>query len=328
MWWGAADATAENVRAALGAATVDEALYGLLEIDYKEIRPTGPPQPKAADGTWINEWGVKRGGEHYGVALSAPLAGVETVAEVERHPSPDLDSYEVVIPPERRAWAASHCVIGGYWSPIFHDAAELMGMEDFFISMYENEAVVHAVLEKCCQFYMELDRRVFEANPGVIDMYMMSSDFGTQRSLFMPPDMWREFIKPYLARIIGQARSFGWVTALHSCGSIRPIIGDLIEIGVAAVNPIQVSAEDMDPVELVKEFRDEMVFFGGIDEVNALLNGTEAQVRAETRRIIDTLGQYGRYIACASHDFLLPEIPAQNIIAMYEEARSYGKGMA
>jgi uroporphyrinogen decarboxylase len=82
----------------------------------------------------------------------------------------------------------------------------------------------------------------------------------------------------------------------------------------------------MDPVKLVKEFKDGCVFFGGIDENEILLHRSEQEVRDETRRIIDTLGQYGRYIVAASHDFLLPEVPAQNIIAMYHEAKKYKTG--
>jgi uroporphyrinogen decarboxylase len=138
--------------------------------------------------------------------------------------------------------------------------------------------------------------------------------------------MWRKFFKPYLARLMAQAKKHGCVTALHSCGAIHDIIGDLIEIGVDAINPIQVNAANMDPAELVREFKDNCVFFGGIDENEILLRRTEQEVRDETRRIIDTLGEYGRYIVAASHDFLLPEVPAANIIAMYDEAKKYGLG--
>jgi uroporphyrinogen decarboxylase len=325
MWYGAAEETTELVRRAVGAPTADQALYGCLGLDYKTIRPAyhGPPMTRAADGTWVNEWGVTRGGAHYGVALTAPLAGTETAAEVEAYPSPDPDWWEPAFSPAERAWAEGYCVIGGYWSPIFHDAAELLGMEEFFLDLYDNEPVVRAVLEKCEAFYAELDERIFAANAGLIDFYFLSSDFGTQQSLLLSPDLWRRYFKPPLARIVTRAKAAGLVVGVHSCGAIREIIGDLIEIGVDAINPIQVSAAGMDPADLVREFRDEVVFWGGIDETGVLLHGTEKEVRAETRRILDTLGQYGRYIVAASHDLLLPEVPAANIIAMYDEAAQY-----
>ncbi len=329
MWFGAAPEVAENMKELLGAFTENEALYGIIGIDYKTIRPQykGPKLPKFDDGTWMSEWGVKRGGAHYGQALSHPLEGAETVEEVENYKGyPNPDDFEVVITEEQKAWAEDYCVIGGCWSPFFHDSTELMDMEEFFVNMYTNEAVAQAIIEKCFEFYYELDRRVFEANPNTIDMYFMGNDFGSQRALLMAPDMWRKFYKPYVAKLIAQARKNGCVTAIHSCGDIHEIIGDFIEIGVDAINPIQVNAENMKPEALVNEFGADCVFFGGIDENEILQFGTEQEVRDETRRIIDILGKHGRYIVAASHDYLLPEIPARNIVAMFDEAKRYGTG--
>jgi len=269
---------------------------------------------------------VKRGGYHYGIPLSAPLAGAETPADVARYKGPDPSLYRVKLTEAEIAWAKDYCLIGGYWSPIFHDATELLDMENFFTAMYDNEKLVFAVLDKCFEFYYELDRLTFEANRGLIDMYFIANDFGTQQSLFMSPEMWRKFFKPYIRRLMEQAKKHGCVTALHSCGAIHGIIGDLIDCGVDAINPIQVNAANMDPVSLIREFKDDCVFFGGIDENVVLKYGTEEEVRAETRRIIDILGRHGRYIAAASHDYLLPEIPAASIVAMFDEAKKYGCG--
>ncbi|MDR1574689.1 MAG: hypothetical protein LBS37_01675 [Treponema sp.] len=325
MWYGAARETTENVRKAAGAATDNEALYGLIDLDFKSVqaRYNGPPLERFEDGTWMNEWGVKRGGVYYGMALSHPLAGAETVAEVKAYKGADPSWYDVSIPPAMQADVKDYCTIGGYWSPVFHDSEELMGLEEFFVNMYSNEKVVEAIIEKCFAFYYELNRRAFEASPGAIDVFWTSNDFGSQRSLLISPEMWRKFFKPPLAKLMEQAKKYGCVTVIHSCGDIHEIIGDLIDIGVDAINPIQVGAENMDPVKLVEQFKDHCVFFGGIDENHILKFGTQKQVRDETRRIIDTLGKYGRYIVAASHDVLLPEVPAENILAMYDEAKKY-----
>jgi uroporphyrinogen decarboxylase len=100
----------------------------------------------------------------------------------------------------------------------------------------------------------------------------------------------------------------------------------LIDAGVDAINPIQVNAENMNAKKLADEFKGDCVFFGGIDENELLIHGTEEEVRKGTREIIDTLGKYGRYIVAASHDWLLPEVPAKNIVAMYDEAKKYRTG--
>lgn len=329
MWYGGDVETTGNIRKALGAASDDEALYGILDLDYKTIRPvySGPAPGKNEAGQDLTEWHIARGGYHYGQALHFPLKGVETIAEVEAWTGcPDPADYTVQFTPDQLEWAKDYCLIGGAWAPFFHDAVDLVSMEDLFILMATNEGVAQALIEKCFNVYYEIDRRVFEANPGLIDMYFIGNDFGSQRDLLMSPEMWRRFFKPCVKKLIEQAKKNNCVTAIHSCGDISLIIRDLIEIGVEAVNPIQVNAQHMDPVKLVREFKDDCIFFGGIDENELLLHGEPDAVRKETRRIIDTLGAWGRYIVAASHDYLLPEVPAANIIAMFDEAKKYGTG--
>lgn len=328
MWYGAAPEVTEGIMLKLHCDDAFTALYEILGIDYITIRPkyTGAPLPVYEDGTRLSEWGILRGGAHWGQALSHPMAGFETVAEVEAYPFPDPKDWDTRYTPEEIEKARNYCLIGGTWAPFFHDSTELMGMEKFFVEMYCNPSLVEAVIERCFEFYYELDRRTFADNPGLTDMYFIGNDFGSQRALLMSPDMWRRFYKPYVAKLIAQAKKAGCVTAVHSCGDIHEIIPDFIEIGVDAINPIQVNAENMSPEALIKEYRDDVVFFGGIDENEILQFGSEQEVRDETRRIIDVLGAYGRYIVAASHDYILPEIPAQNVIAMFDEAVKHGTG--
>ena len=328
MWFGGAPEVSEGIRAFLKAKDADEALHDILGIDYKTIRPKySKPLEKYEDGTWMTEWGVVRGGAHWGQPLTHPLHGVESVAEVEAYKGfPNPDDFITKFTEEEIAWAKDFCLIGGSWSPIFHDSVELVDMEEFFIMLYTNPGVCEAIIERCFEFHYELDRRVFEQNKNLVDMYFLGNDFGSQRALLLSPDMWRKFYKPPLAKLAEQAKKNGCVTAIHSCGDIHEIIGDLIEIGFDAINPIQVSAANMDPEKLVMDFGDDCVFFGGIDEVKFLQFGTEEESRAETRRMIDILGQKGRYIVAASHDYLLPEMSPGNIVAMFDEAKKYGYG--
>jgi len=328
MWYGGAPETTGNIMEFVGAKSEDEALYDILGIDYKTIRPKyiGEPFKVYEDGSRDSEWGIRRGGYHWGQALTHPLRDVQTIDEIEAYKFPTPDDWDVKITEEELKDAEGYCIIGATWAPFFHDSTELMGMERFFIEMYENPGLVEAIIEKCFSFYHEVNRRTFEANPGVIDFYFMGNDFGSQRGLLMSPNLWRKFYKPYLARIIEMAHKYGIVTGLHSCGDIHEIIPDLIEIGLDAINPIQVTASNMDPDVLKREFGKDIIFFGGIDENEILAYASEEKVREETRRIIDILGSDGKYIVAASHDYILPEIPARNIVAMFDEARKYGTG--
>ncbi len=328
MWYGADPAFTGNLVAVTGGRDEEDALYNLIDIDYKTIRPVyvGKPLKTYEDGSVDTIWGVRRNGYYYGMSVTHPMAGFDSVEEVNKYKFPDPNDFDVSISTGQQEWAENHCLIGGSWAPFFHDSVELTGMEKFFIDMYVNPSFAMAVIEKCFEFYYELDRRTFEKHSDIIDMYFIGNDFGSQRQLLVPPDIWRKYYKPYLKKLIEQAKSNGCVTAIHSCGSIRSIIQDLLEIGVDAINPIQINADNMDPVELINEFGSDAVFFGGIDENHILMNCTPEKVREETKRIIDILGKYGRYIVAPSHDYLIPEVPAENVSAMYDEAKKYGLG--
>ena len=329
MWYGADSEFTINLIKAVGAKNEEDALYNIVDIDYKTIRPKyiGAPLRSYEDGSVDTIWGVKRKGYYYGMSVSHPMSKFDSIKQVEKYSFPNPNDYDVSISLEQQEWAKNHCLIGATWAPFFHDSIELVGMEKFFMDMYINPSFAQAVIEKCFEFYFQLDRLMFEKHGDIIDMYFIGNDFGSQRQLLMPPDMWRQFYKPYLKKLIEQAKSYGCVTATHSCGSIRSIIPDLLKIGVDAINPIQINADNMDPEELISEFGADTVFFGGIDENNILLNCSPEKVRAETRRIIDVLGKHGKYIVAASHDYLLPEVPAQNVAAMYDEAKKYGIGL-
>jgi uroporphyrinogen decarboxylase len=110
----------------------------------------------------------------------------------------------------------------------------------------------------------------------------------------------------------------------HTCGAVYDLIGDLIDIGVDALNPLQVSARNMDPARLKKEFGERLSFWGGMDTHRLLPFGSPSEVRKEVRKMIDLMGKGGGYILATVHN-IQAEVPPENIAAMFEEARSYKK---
>ena len=125
------------------------------------------------------------------------------------------------------------------------------------------------------------------------------------------------------AKLAEQGRKFGLTVAMHSCGDVTEIIPDLIDIGIEILNPIQTSCPRMEPVFLKKEYGKDLIFFGAIDYNELLTYGTPQQVREGVRIMVDTLGYDGRYIVAPSHDLLMPEVSAENMLALYSEAREY-----
>jgi uroporphyrinogen decarboxylase len=321
MWYGADSKTTKQLVEYLGAKTEEQAIYDILKIDYKTFNPKyiGNELKHYDDGTWDTVWGIKRGGYYGGHAINNPLQNAESLEDIEKYSWPDINCYDYKISDLELEKAKDYCIIGGAWAPFFHDASELLGLEKYLMDMYFNPIIVEAALEKCFDFYYEQTVRMFKENPGTIDIWFAGNDFGTQNDLLFSPEMWVKFIKPKFIKMADLAHRNGALMAIHSCGSINKIIPDIIDSGVDIINPIQVSAKGMDPVKLKKEFAKDIVFFGGID-TNILTNGTETQVREETKRIIDILGYDGRYIVAPSHDYLLPEVPSENIAALYKEA--------
>ncbi len=161
-----------------------------------------------------------------------------------------------------------------------------------------------------------------------IDIVMHSDDLGMQNSPMMSPDMYRRFVKPLHEELIGMVKkkAEGEVKfLLHSCGSVRALIPDFIDVGVDILNPIQVSAAGMDTAELKKEFGKDLCFCGGgVDTQEILPRGTPEQVRDEVKRRLDDLAPGGGYIFAAVHN-IQADVPPENLQAMYEALQEHGK---
>lgn len=136
----------------------------------------------------------------------------------------------------------------------------------------------------------------------------------------LSPEIWRQTVKPLLKQNAEVGKRHDIYVAFHSCGAIRPIIADLIEIGVDVLNPIQCNCPGMNPLDLKREFGQELAFMGGVDTQGVLPNGTADQVRKATAELLEGMTTHGGgYILAASHT-VPPETPDENIFAMYHEA--------
>ncbi len=321
LWYGASEGLTNKLINRCDVSTEEE-LMQRLHIDFRRVREkyVGPPLGNK------NFWGVERGGAYYGQPMTHPLAGIESIDEVMDYPGwPSIEWFDFRdIAKQCKQWE-EYAIIGGPWVVIFTDATELVGMNEFFVKMYTHQEVMNAVIQKVSDFYYEMAIRFFESAGNKIDIFFFGDDMGTQISLLISLDHWRTFCKPHIKRFLELARQWNLKTMFHSCGAIREIIPDLVELGLDALNPIQVSARGMDLKELKSEFGDRLTFHGGIDHQHILARGTEDDVRNEVRRVIDIMAPGGGYCLAPSHDLMLDEFPVENVIAMYDEAYNYGK---
>jgi uroporphyrinogen decarboxylase len=204
----------------------------------------------------------------------------------------------------------SPCVFEMYW--------RLRGMEMAMLDMAEDRELADEMFRRCADFSIAL------AEPACarmnLDWLWLGDDVSGQQSMMMSPKTWREQIKPHLARIAKVGKAHNLPVAYHCCGALRPIIADLIEIGIDVLNPIQCNCPGMDPFELKREFGAKLAFMGGVDTQGVLPSGTADDVRRATARLIEGMtADGGGFILAASHT-IPPETPADNIFAMYEVA--------
>jgi uroporphyrinogen decarboxylase len=264
---------------------------------------------------WGIEW-VREGG--FNQLLRSPLAGasLEQVAAY-RFPADQVDSLLSRLEPLARA---DHpCFTGCDVSPCgFQMYWRLRGMEQGMRDLAVEPEMAGALLARCGEFSRMLAEEACRRYR--FDWVWTGDDVGGQQSMMMSPDMWREMIKPHLAEIFRVAREHQRWVAYHSDGAIRPIIPDLIEMGLHVLNPIQGNCPGMGPLELKRDFGDKLAFMGGVDTQGVLPHGTSAEVRRATRTLLDgmTAGG-GGYILAASHT-VPPETPDENLFAMYDEA--------
>jgi uroporphyrinogen decarboxylase len=248
-----------------------------------------------------------------------PLGAATSVADVGNHPWPEPDwwNFSPMRDIVRQLDSYQEYHIRFRIGSVFEVAWQLRGLEQFLTDLAIQPRIPLAIMDRLTDICVENTRRVLEIMGDRLDMVYFYDDVATQASLMISPKMWREFIRPRHARLIEAARSQGVTVMYHCDGAIRPLIPELLDLGVQVLNPIQADAEGMSPEGLKKEFGDRLCFHGGIDIVRTLPRGTVEDVRKEVCDRVRVLGRDGGYILASSHH-IQADTPMDNILAMYD----------
>jgi len=315
-------------------AQIDEEILVRFGSDGRPILP-GPvlftPREQQTDNCIVDEWGMKwekRPGSPYYEVTSPPLRNA-TIDDLDNYPWPPLshpDRFLGLAQEAREVQAAGYATVLMSGVSPFEQAQALRGQEAFFADLILNPEFAHALLRTLTDLTLAGSLAALEQAGAYVDVLVMSDDLGTQNSLLMSPKMYRSMIKPYHAELIAALKNKTKAKIFfHSDGNIYPLIGDLIDVGVDILNPVQVSSKDMgDTARLKREFGDKLSFCGAIDTQWVLPHGTQADVRQEVRRRIKDLAPGGGYV-CASVHCMQPDIPPENVIALFEEAAVAGR---
>ncbi len=267
-----------------------------------------------------NIWGLRS--ESVGLTTriaNHPLAEATTVEQVEAYPWPNPD-WANVEAFRRQAIAArrtGRAVVGSSWGSIFGESYRLMGMDGFMVALAIYPDVAAAAIRHVAGFFLEVDRRLFSACGGLLDISYHGNDFGSQRGLFFSRRHFQQFFAVPTAGLLGQAHRHGLRTMYHSCGAVSEVIPDLIACGVDVLDPVQVTAAGMEPKVLKDGFGDCLSFHGAISSQRVLPFGSKEDVRLHVGEVCAIMKQGGGYVFCPDQD-ITRETPPHNVLAMYE----------
>ncbi|MBN1394794.1 MAG: hypothetical protein JW959_07210 [Pirellulales bacterium] len=323
-WCGASVEFWDKAKRELGLD--DEALRQRFGDDFRRVfaRYVGPEVKLIPGATSVTPFGVQREGIGYGQPMSHPLAHA-TLDDIESFAWPDPDWMDAShIRGEAESYGGQYAILGGDWSPFWHDLIDLLGMENMYLKMYDQPELIDALLGRMVDYYAEVSRRIFDAAGGAIDVFFIGNDLGSQRGPLLSEAMFRRFLVPHFQRLVRLGHDYGLRVMLHCCGGFAELIPALIELEMDGVHAIQPSCRGMDLRVLKKRFGDKILFNGAIDSHHVLIKGTPEFVRDQTREVLDIMKPGGGYAAGASHDCILEETPLENVLAMFDAIQEYG----
>lgn len=213
----------------------------------------------------------------------------------------------------------------GFCAGLFEMHQRVRGMENAMLDPFLFPVNSDKLVGKLADLKIEFWDALLDEVGDVADIVGEGDDYGTQQSQLIDPGQFRTYYKPHFIRVLNfiKKKSPNVKLMFHSCGNVRPIISDLIEMGVDILNPVHVTASGMEPVQLKKDFGKDIVFWGGgVDTQKVLPSGSIQEVKDDVKRNMDALAPGGGFVFSTVHN-IQAEVPPQNIMAMWETLMNY-----
>jgi uroporphyrinogen decarboxylase len=317
----------------LGLAKIDERVLARFGVDLRGIftgEADSGHDTEMPDGSYVDEFGVTRApvdGAPYFDWIASPLANElsEDVIRAFALPDPEDPGYTRGLREEAlRIRRETDCALVLHLDHIIVHATQYMrGFENWFLDLALQPDLMCSLMDKILDYRLVVTERAVTAVGDLIDVVSTSDDVADQRGPLVSPDMYKKYIKPRHKRFFDVIHAHTDAKLLfHSCGSVYRLLPDFIEIGVDFINPVQVSCNDMETDRLKREFGADLGFWGAIDSMHVLPDGTPDDVRAEVEKRIRDLGRDGGYILAAVHN-IQHDVPAENVVAMFDAALNY-----
>jgi uroporphyrinogen decarboxylase len=222
--------------------------------------------------------------------------------------------------------ASDKAFLIGIGCNLFEWGTFLRRIDNFLMDLYLDPVNTHKLLDKLLGGHMELLARICDTVGDIVDIIKFGDDLGTNMGPFMPLEIYEEFFGPRHKMMCDYVKSHTQAhTMLHVCGGIYELIPGLINAGFDIINPVQINAVNMEPEKLKKEFGKDVTFWGGGCNTQSILNmATPDQVKDHVRKNIETFSRDGGFVFTTVHN-ILPDVPPQNIVAMFEAVDEFRK---
>jgi uroporphyrinogen decarboxylase len=313
-----------------------EQVLQFFDVDVRCLssgRPDRNPDQDVDDNTFIDEWGVvwkRPQGGHF-INSGGPFQQMDepTIAAIEAYdhwPDPQDPGRRRGLREKARKLRqeTDYAIVFPLPYAVVRECQRMRGFGEWLADLLAAPAVAEALMARSLEVSAGIALATLAEIGNDVDIVMFPEDLGIQNMCYVRPELYRKVIKPYHRRLVEAIKSKTDAKVLiHSDGSVYDIIGDLIDIGIDVLNPVQVSARNMDTKRLKRTFGKNLSFWGAIDTHRVLPHGTPAEVSAEVRTRIDDLATDGGYVVASVHN-IQAEVPPENIVAMFETAREYG----
>jgi uroporphyrinogen decarboxylase len=273
-------------------------------------------------------WSMPEDHPYYFDISHSPLAGL-SLDQIREYPFPRGDD------PTRFAGLRDrvlelrnhtpYAVVSGISGVVYEICWYMRGLENLFIDMLDQPEIIEAIIDRTLEFWLDWFRLFLDEVGDVVDVIMIGDDLAGQNGPLFPPRVYRAIIKPRQKRLVQYIKSRSTAKIwYHSCGSVIEFIPDLLDNGIDILNPVQISAKDMDPLRLKAACGDRLVFWGGgIDSQHVLPTASPAEIRECVRRNMEAFKPGGGYVFNSVHN-IQADIPPANIMALFNAAYEFG----
>lgn len=313
-------------------AKVKESVLERLQSDTRYIFAKGGKGFEISiqeDGTWVDEWGVKRKNVGlYDEAVEFPLEGCtyEDVIAYELPDPRDPARFQGLREQAKELYEnTDYALIGGSAASLFFLSSELIGFEEYMLKIALDRKTIETLVQRVLEYQIAFFDGYLDAIGDYIEMVWLGDDWGTQMAPIMSPVVFREIFVSRYKQLVDFIKSKADVkVALHSCGCIDWALNDLAEAGIDVIHPLQGDAEGLlDPVKIQEDFGSKWVVYSNLKNQTVLPNGTVEDVYEDVRTKIEALAPGGGYIMSGGHNFQA-DVPPENIMAIIDATVKYG----